>query len=94
MNDHDLFSHGRCDRCHQPMTTRVTSFFMEEVICMDCSHREGALISRLHRLGADLSALGGCGYLPQLEKEISRPHGKNPGAIPGAIPDSRSGLTR
>ena len=87
MNDHDLFSHGRCDRCHRPMTTRVTSFFMEEVICMDCSHREGALISRLHRLGADLSALGGCGYLPRLEQGIFGPRD----SIREPIPESKNG---
>lgn len=77
MNEHDLFSHGRCDRCHKPMLTRIMSYFLEEMICMDCFHREGALMARLRDSGADLSALDGCGYIPRVDREIpARPFGR------------------
>ena len=65
ITDHDIS--GRCDRCDQPTTARITSYFIEETICMECLHRETDLLENLRSHGVDASSLGGCGYLPRME---------------------------
>lgn len=60
-----------CDRCRKPMTSRIVSYFSEEMICMACLAAERRLLVTLRARGADLGALAGCGYLPRLGEERS-----------------------
>lgn len=55
---------GRCARCLAPMTTRLASFFKDEVICMQCVDEESEVIAALKLGGAEPATYAGCGYLP------------------------------
>ncbi len=63
-----FFSKANCDRCSNKLVSRKLSWFTEDVICMDCSIREGHLKKALYARGEDINALEGCGYIPQVEK--------------------------
>ena len=65
----NFFSMNRtnCERCGSPthgMT--IMSWFTEEVICMDCSHKEDTIKKELRLQGK--SDHEGCGYIPKVEK--------------------------
>lgn len=60
----DLHFGGACERCGSPITVRMMSYFMEQMICQHCHERESDLLERLGREGGDVQAFAGCGYLP------------------------------
>lgn len=56
----------KCDRCNQPMTAQIMSFFTEEMICMNCLQRERELIQSLRQRGLNPFTLVERGEIPHL----------------------------
>jgi hypothetical protein len=57
-----FFSQTNCDRCGKSLNGgRITSWFTEETICMDCKEKENETRRQLFENG---SRYEGCGYVP------------------------------
>jgi len=57
-----LFDATHCDRCGKVLGARITSWFTEETICMDCSQKEDEIKRKLRSEGK--GDMEGCGYVP------------------------------
>lgn len=59
-----LFNATNCERCGADLrsTSRMTSWFTEETICLTCSSKEDQTKQRLHKEGLD--DMEGCGFIP------------------------------
>lgn len=72
MEAYELFLHDRCDRCVQPMSARIMSFFNEELICMDCLREERKLLTALRAKEVDVARLESCGFVPRANQYCRR----------------------
>lgn len=60
----EFFHKNKCDRCGQPLTSRIMSWFTEEAICMECSAKEVEIKQKLRAAGRP--DMEGCGYIPEV----------------------------
>lgn len=62
MNKADkFFTKTHCDRCSNDLSSRIMSWFTDNVICMDCSEKETKIRNRLPDHGRMFE---GCGFIP------------------------------
>jgi hypothetical protein len=64
----DFFTKTNCDRCGEKLSSRIQSWFTNDVICLSCHHEEEGIKRRATNSG--LGDLEGCGYVPDIKKEV------------------------
>jgi ribosomal protein L40E len=57
-----LFDATDCERCGATLGARITSWFTQETICMECSRKEDEIKLKLRKAGK--GDMEGCGYIP------------------------------
>ena len=64
-----FFTQTNCDRCKKSLQDgRITSWFNEETICLECSDKERKYKQKLRDNGIDPSNLEGIGYVPTIQE--------------------------
>ena len=63
----DRFFHtDKCDRCGEPLSGKIMSWFNNDALCLTCSAEEDEIKERLRRKGFDPADYEGCGYIPRI----------------------------
>lgn len=63
----DFFEQEHCDRCYGKLTTRTTSWFNRDTICLNCSIWEDKIIEERDE---SKSALEGIGSIPDVPFDV------------------------
>ena len=62
-----FFTQTKCDRCGNPLPSRIMSWFTNETICIKCSKKEAEIKQKLKAQG-DNKDYEGCGYIPKIKE--------------------------
>ena len=63
----NFFSQEACDRCGGKLVIRMTSWFTDETICIDCIEKESLIRNTLPEHGRYYE---GCGFIPKIREVI------------------------
>lgn len=67
MNQRDFFDQEFCERCHDELSGRTTSWFTTETICLNCSLWEDRIIDARDESRSELE---GVGSVPSVSFEV------------------------
>lgn len=56
--DKNFFEQDYCERCHTDLSSRTTSWFTTETICLKCSMWEDIIIEESERSRSELEGIG------------------------------------
>ena len=59
----NFFTAEYCERCHNKLNERITSWFTNATICTDCSEKEDKLKKNMRKHGLNPDFYEGCGRI-------------------------------
>lgn len=65
----NFFDIKNCERCNDVLKARITSWFTEQTICINCSKQESDIRSKLKDGGKHHE---GCGYVPVIHNPVTK----------------------